>query len=102
MQQRANMIEAHFTIMGFTAATGEPVMCAIKFTRKELEPMMVQGLDPFVAWKGNELGIERNTGPGKFHLHDPQCMFNGIMVPCFCAYSESGLTTGELLAEMLK
>jgi hypothetical protein len=49
MQQRANMIEAHFTIMGFTAATGEPVMCAIKFTRKELEPMMVQGLDPFVT-----------------------------------------------------
>jgi len=53
------MKDAHFTILGFTAATGEPVMCCIIFACKELEPMMVQGLDPFATWEGDELDIEK-------------------------------------------
>jgi len=101
-QQRANMKDAHFTVLGFTAATGEPVMCCIIFACKELEPMMVQGLDPFATWEGDELDIEKKSGPGKRHPHGPQCIYNGITVPCFCACSESGSITGELLAEMIK
>ena len=51
--------------VGFTAANGEPVMCAVIFAVKEFEPMMVQGLDPFATWEGDELEIERNTGLGE-------------------------------------
>jgi len=59
------MKDTHFTILGFTAATGEPGMCAIIFAGEELKLMMVQGLEPFVTWEGNELGIKRKTGPRK-------------------------------------
>jgi len=55
-QQRANMNNAHFTILGFMAATGE---C------KELEPMMVQGLYPFATWEGDELDVEKKYWCGK-------------------------------------
>lgn len=64
-QHRANMKDSRFTILGFAAASGEPVMCFVIFTGKELEPMMVQGLDPFATWEGDELDLARNTGPGK-------------------------------------
>jgi hypothetical protein len=54
-QQKANMKDAHFTVLGFNAASGEPIMCCIMFACKELEPMMVQGLNPFASWEGNEM-----------------------------------------------
>jgi len=101
-QQRANMKDAHFTVLGFTSATGQPLMCSIIFACKELEPIMVQGLDPFTPWEGNDNDLERNTGPGKRHPQGPQVQYNGVTVPCFCACSESGSITGELLAEMLR
>ena len=34
-QIRAATKDSHFTVLGFTAATGEPVMCAIKFALEE-------------------------------------------------------------------
>jgi hypothetical protein len=48
-QQRANMKDAHFTVLGFAAISGEPIMCCIIFASKELEPVMIQGLDPFAS-----------------------------------------------------
>ena len=39
------MKDAHFTVLGFTAAEGTPVMCAIIFAAKELELSWVQGLN---------------------------------------------------------
>jgi hypothetical protein len=101
-QQQANMKDAHFTVLGSTSATGQPFLCSIIFACKELEPMMIQGLDPFATWERNDCDVDKNTGPGKRHPQGPQCHFNGITVPCFCACSESGSITGELLAEMLR
>ncbi len=37
-QQRANMKDAHFTVLGFTAATGEPIICCIIFACKDWSP----------------------------------------------------------------
>jgi hypothetical protein len=36
-QQRAATKDAHFTVLGFTAASGEPVMCAIIFAAKSFQ-----------------------------------------------------------------
>ena len=45
------MKDAHFTFLGFTAANGTPVMCAIVFATKKLELYWVpQGLNAFVEW----------------------------------------------------
>jgi len=101
-QQRSNTKDAHFTVLGFTTASGEAVMCAIIFAAKEMDPLWVQGLDPFTEWEGEEFDIERNTGRGKRHPEGPECKFKGISVPCFCGYSESGSITSHLLAAMLK
>ena len=59
------MKDAHFTVLGFTAAEGTPVMCAIIFAAKELELSWVQGLNPFVEWHGNDDNFNLNTGKGK-------------------------------------
>lgn len=101
-QQRSNTKDAHFTVLGFTAASGEAIMCAIIFAAKEMDPLLVHGLDPFTEWEGGEFDIERNTGRGKRHPEGPECVFKGISVPCFCGCSESGSITSQLLAAMLK
>lgn len=46
-QQRAATKDTHFTVLGFTAATGEPVMCAIIFAAKALQEQWKLGFDPF-------------------------------------------------------
>ena len=73
-QQRSAMKDAHFTVLGFTAAEGTPVMCAIIFAAKELELSWVQGLNPFVEWHGNEDDFNLNTGKGKRYPQGPVCV----------------------------
>ena len=37
--------EAHFTVLDFTAATGEPVMCVIFFAASEMTQELQLGID---------------------------------------------------------
>jgi len=46
-KQRAATADAHFTTLGFTSATGEPIMCAVIFKGTKLDPAWTLGLDPF-------------------------------------------------------
>ena len=53
------------TVMGLTAATGEPVMCVVIYQGKEIDIDMAQGYDylattPFDKTKS----LEENSGPG--------------------------------------
>jgi len=74
-QQRSAMKDAHFTVLGFTAAEGTPVMCAIIFAAKELELSWVQGLNPFVEWHhDNEDDFNLNTGKGKRYPAKGSCV----------------------------
>jgi hypothetical protein len=102
-QQRASTKDAHFSVLGFTCGNGQPIMCAIIFAAKQIDPLWVQGIDPFAAWEGEEREIEKNSGSiGKRHPFGPTCMFNGKEVPCFCCCSKSGSITSELLVAMLE
>jgi hypothetical protein len=56
--QRAATKDAHFTVMGFTVASGDPVMCAIIFAAKVFKVEWRTGVDPFAEWIG-----EPNTLP---------------------------------------
>ncbi len=49
-QNRAATKDAHFTVLGFTVATGEPLLCAIIFAAKTLKQEWVTGFDPFAEW----------------------------------------------------
>jgi len=101
-QQRAATKDAHFTLLGFTAANGKPIMCALIFAAKAMKDEWITGFDPFVKWLGEEEEIEKNMGEGKTLPLGPECNFNGKNVPCFCCCSESGSITGSLLRKMLE
>jgi hypothetical protein len=46
--------DTHFTLLGFTAANGEPLICTIIFTAKTLKDQWKVAFDPFVEWIGEE------------------------------------------------
>ena len=100
-QQRAATKDCHFTVLGFTAGNGEPIMCAIIFAAKTMKHEWVLGFDPFSEWIGDENDVNQNIGYGKAMPKGPEVMFRGKCVPCFCCNSENGSIAGQLLKEML-
>jgi hypothetical protein len=58
-QQRAATKDAHFTMLGFTSANGEPIMCMIIFTVKTMKDEWSMGFDPFAEWIGEDHEIEK-------------------------------------------
>jgi len=101
-QQRAATKDSHFTVLGFTAADGNPLMCAIIFAAKSLREEWVMGFDPFTEWIGDENNTDENCGEGKMYPFGPACTFKGKTIPCFCCCSENGSITGHLLTNMLR
>jgi hypothetical protein len=104
-KQSASKSDSHFTVLGFTAATGEPIiMCAIIFEGEELRPECATGLDLFAPVEGNENDrdfFRRNSGKGKRFPLGPTCFFRGKEVPCVHSISPRGSIEGQILAEFL-
>jgi hypothetical protein len=68
----------HFTVLGFTAATGEPFMCAIIVSGKTMKPEIITGLDVFTEKEGDETGpdfIMKNIRPRKNYPNGPTCHY---------------------------
>jgi hypothetical protein len=101
-QQQVATKDLHFTILGFTAADGSPVMCTIIFAAKLLREEWVTGFKPFSEWIGDENNLEENCGEGKQYPFGPSCTFKGKEIPCFYCCSENGSITGQLLKNMLR
>jgi hypothetical protein len=101
-QQQASTKDAHFTVLGFTAANGDPLLCAIIFAAKTLKGEWITGFDPLAEWIGDEQDIEANSDDGKAYPYGPVCVLQGKEVPCFCCNSESGSINGALLTAMLR
>ncbi|KAI2492615.1 hypothetical protein MHU86_21929 [Fragilaria crotonensis] len=102
-QIKAATKDSHFTVMGFTAATGEPVMCAIIFEAMKMCPSWVLGLNASAPWIGEKKDKRQNSGGiNKRYPMGPVCRFRGKDVPTFCCCSENGSITADLLVDMLK
>ena len=102
-QVKAATKDSHFTVLGFTAATGEPVMCAIIFAAQTMCESWVLGFNASATWIGGDDDIRSNTGGlDKRHPQGPFCHINGKTVPTFCCCTENGSITSELLVEMLR
>jgi hypothetical protein len=102
-QIRAATRDSHFTVLGFTAANGEPVMCAVIFSAKSLCEEWVIGFNASAPWIGADDDVDANTGGvDKRFPMGPVCTFNGIEVPTLCCCSENGSITAHLLVQMLK
>jgi hypothetical protein len=102
-QVKVSTKDSHFTVLGFTAASGEPVMCAIIFSAKEMCESWVLGFNASAPWVGNDNNIRANTGGlDKQHPQGPVCYFNGKTIPTFCCCSKNGSITLERLVSMLR
>lgn len=95
----------HFTIHGFTAATGEPITCTIIVLGKTMKPEVFTGFNVFTTKNGEENNpdfISNNTSPGKIYPNGPTCLFNGKETHCMVCNTENGSITSELLVSFLK
>ena len=104
-KESATTYDNHFTLLGFNAATGEPVMCAIIIEGKSINSDTVTGIDLFAEKVSNESDpdfVQKNTGPGMLYPLGPTCELKGKQVPCIVAHTDSGSITSELLASFLK
>ena len=93
--------DAHWTTLGFTSGTGEPVICAIIFAAETLSVEERLGLDIFADCKDDMFSVQ-NYKPGKYFPGGPKCTFNGCDIPCYVTASPKGSITSVILADMLK
>ena len=63
-----------FTVIGLTAATGEPVMCVVVMASRELGIAEALGFDHMAETPYNK-SLEENSGPGKVLPGLPTCYF---------------------------
>lgn len=57
-QKFAATKDSHFTVLGFTSANGEPLICQLHFAAKALRDEWVMGFDPFLECIGEDNEIE--------------------------------------------
>jgi hypothetical protein len=101
--------DIHFTVICFTAGTGEPVMCAV-ISKSEKDASHIPdnwkfGIDLTKTVNNGESDyefFENNSGEGQAMQGGPACIFQGKKVPCFVGTSPKASITSQLLADMLQ
>jgi hypothetical protein len=113
-QQQNSFTGCHYTPLGFTAATGEPVMCSFTSAADRLKDHDKLGFnccspdwkEVMENWDHDQIGgllTEENIrGLDKIFPCRPTCEFDGKTVPCFVAWTPKGSIMSALLDEMLK
>jgi len=97
--------ENHFTTLGFTALSGDPVLCVIVIAGKRESFGVETGIDPSAVIEGDIVDddfFDKNYGHGKLFPSGPSCHFNDQDIPCLVRWSEKGGITSEILAECLE
>ena len=94
-----------FNLIGLTALTGEPVMCAVVIEGKIPDRSVEAGIDirvsPTGSFPDNDF-VLKNCGNGKHFSGCPECSFQGKKVPVFICWNELVSITTEILVEMLQ
>jgi hypothetical protein len=116
-QVRNSFKDNHFTVLVFTAGTGEAVMCAIIIDPSKFKVTDVTGSNPLSEYCGDydkeqmqkleeeiaNLKYEHTNGVDIMFTVSMTCTFNGVMVPTFVTCGKNGSITSELLTmQMLK
>ena len=104
-QKKVSKREKRFTLIGFTALTGEPVMAVIIIKGTQPRFDVELGIDIRKTPIGDETDpdfIDKNTGSGKYFPGGPTCHFRGKDVPSMIRWHESGSITSEILTEALQ
>ncbi len=103
-KEQASHTDKHFTLLGFTALNGEPVLCLIIIAGiKELYEVETE-IDKdanAIGDPANSNYFIKNRGKGKLFPMRPECTFNGKVIPCMVRWSQSGSITSEILKDAL-
>ena len=86
-QQKVSLKDKHYTVLGPTALTGEPVMCVVIFSGKKKNVLWELGLDLEAETEGDVRDddfVQKNSGKGKLFLMGAICKYKGKDVPCLC------------------
>ena len=103
-QTKVQHTENHFTLICFTALSGEAVLCLIivSGTREHLN--IETGIDPTKHTTGDVTDsdfIDKNFGKDKVFPGGPSYNFRGKTIPCMVRWSAKGGITSEILADSL-
>ena len=100
-KQRCLTTDARWTTLGFTARTGEPVMCVIIIKAKDLSPSEILGIDIFATYD-EDRSLSENSGATKFFPGGPVCHFRGKDVKCLVFASNGGGINSDILNQCLQ
>jgi len=105
-QNKVQHTDKHFTLLGFTALSGEPVLCLVIIAGVQESLAVESGIDPFVTETHGDASdkdyFDRNFDPGKLFPGGPTCKFLGHDIPCMVRWSPKGSITSQILADALK
>jgi len=106
-QMAACTDDHRFTVLPFTAASGEAICLVVIFrSDQDKVPLLWKtGIDARVKDPARDsrdkIDFATNMGKGKFYPGGPTCEFNGKVVDCLTFTSEGGGITGAILVEIL-
>jgi hypothetical protein len=100
--------DIHFTVLAFTAGTGEVIICAVVMKlNKDIKKLPIcwnLGVDVSKDVLSGKTMVEAynlNYESGAL-IRGPKCTFKGQVLPCFVCTSQNASITSNLLVEMLK
>jgi hypothetical protein len=104
-RQLSTKKDKHFTCLGLTLLTGQPLMCVIIIEGKVKNYLVESGVDSEAQEirKQDESEIEHymnNMGKNKKYPCGPTCTYNDIDIPCLVEFSESGGITPSILVKI--
>ena len=103
-QNKASHNDRHFTCLGFTALSGEPVLCVVIIAGINDSYEVEVGIDtdaPIIGDPSDSNYLEINRGVGKLFPCGPECKFNGKTIPALVRWSPTGSITSEILRDCL-
>ena len=104
-QNKVSHNDRHFTVLGFTALDGSPVLCMVIIAGVQQKYEVETGLDIEAEMVGDPTDkdfFERNRGKGKMYPMGPECIFRGKTIPCLVRWSPSGSITSQILRDALQ
>ena len=104
-QQKISTRDKHFTLMGLTLLSGDPVMCILIIAGKKPSALVELGINndaTMVGKEGDEDFFENNCGKDKLFPGGPTCEVRGKTVPCFIRWNEKGGMTSTIFKEALE
>ncbi len=100
---RLSIADCHFMVLGFTNERGEAVCFITILASMEISAKCIMGLQPWADLIGDPMvDIETNSHEvDKLYPYGPTCDAGGKEDESYITCSESGLTTSDILTDVL-